>query len=100
MSTQQAALTRVTQAYYAQAGALSLTATDFYHWLNSLPGTRWAEVLQEGFTTGQQPDFLRHFLERRSHRLSDFLAGQFSLPDFAQWVASGERHPAGPKRPA
>jgi len=86
---QQPAVTHATQAYYAQASALLLTATDLYHWLDSLPIHRRAEILKGRFFACQQPDFLRHCLECRGHRLPDFMVRQLSLPEFAQWVASG-----------
>lgn len=96
MTTQQPEVTRATLAYYAQARTLTLTATDFYQWLASLPDKRRGEVLKHGFSTRQHPDFLRYCLERRSCRLPDFMAEQLSLPDFAQWVASGSSNPFSP----
>jgi len=50
MTMQQPAVTHATQAYCAQASALLLTATDFYHWLDALPIYRRAEVLKGGFS--------------------------------------------------
>ncbi|GAC1381752.1 MAG: hypothetical protein NVS3B25_33400 [Hymenobacter sp.] len=96
MSTPPYAITQAIQAYYDQAGALTLTATDFYHWLASLPAVRRAEVMKSRFSFLHQPDFLRYCLERRGHRLPDFLARHLSLADFAQWVASGENKPTLP----
>ena len=98
---QQPAVTHANQAYYAQASALLLIATDLYHWLDSLPIHRRAEVLKGGFSACEQSDFLRHCLECRGHRLPDFMVRQLLLPEFSQWVASGaNEHFSRPKRAA
>ncbi len=82
-------ITRAAKAYYAQAHALPLTATDFYDWLASLPAARRADVRARGFAASQaEPDFLRFCLEWRGHDMWSFMAGQLSVPAFELWVAN------------
>lgn len=46
-------ITQTAKAYYAQASAFPLTATDFYDWLESLPTARKTEVMAHGFRAGR-----------------------------------------------
>ena len=71
-----AEITATARSYYAQAAAFSLTATDFYDWLDSLPTARRADVLARGFMASQaEPDFLRFCLEWRGYDMWGFMSG-------------------------
>ena len=84
-------ITRAAQAYYAQATALQLTATDLYDWLATLPAARRAAVLHTGFASSQtEPDFLRFCLELRGYSMRNFLAEELSVAAYALWAAHGE----------
>ncbi|MDB5270760.1 MAG: hypothetical protein JWP58_3800 [Hymenobacter sp.] len=79
------------RAYCTQARALTLTATDFYDWLKSLPPARRAEVRQRGLRASRaEPEFLRFCLEWRGIDLWGFMAANLSLPAFDLWVATGQ----------
>jgi len=81
----------VTTAYYAQANSLTLTATDLYDWLATLPAARRERVLHTGFATSQaEPDFLRYCLELRGYSMRNFLAEELSVAAYALWAAHGE----------
>ena len=76
-----------TEAYYAQAAAVPLTATDFYDWLGSLSAGHRAQVMRQGL--GEMPRarmMLRYCLEKRGHSMWRFMAGQLSAADFARWA--------------
>ena len=84
-------ITDAAKAYYAQACAFPLTATDFYDWLADLSATRRAAVLAHGFTASQaEPDFLRFCLEWRGYDMRAFMAGRLSVAAFELWVVNGE----------
>ncbi|WP_210521841.1 hypothetical protein [Hymenobacter terricola] len=87
-------LTEITdsaKAYYAQANAFPLTATDFYDWMAALPAARRAQVLAHGFTASQaEPDFLRFCLEWRGYDMRAFMAGRLSVAAFELWEANSE----------
>ena len=86
-----AEITAAARAYYAQAAAFPLTATDFYDWLAGLPPARWAGVLARGFAASQaEPDFLRFCLEWRGLDMWSFMAARLSVAAFELWVANGE----------
>ena len=81
------AITRATAAYYAQAGAVPLTAADLYDWLASLPAGRRAQVMREGLRERERNRvMLRYCLERRGHSMWRFMAGRLSSTDFARWA--------------
>ena len=80
------------RAYCVQARALTLTATDFYDWLESLPPTRRTEVRRRGFRASRsEPEFLRFCLEWRGIDLWSFMAANLSLPAFEFWTATGQK---------
>lgn len=84
-------INRATRAYCAQARALTLTATDFYDWLASLPPARRAEIQQRGFRASQaETEFLRYCLEWRGIDLWSFMAANLSLPAFNLWATTGQ----------
>lgn len=86
-----AEITQAAKAYYAQAAAFPLTATDFYEWLESLPLARRTTVLAQGFTASQaEPHFLRFCLEWRGYGYREFMVGQLSTEAFALWIDNGE----------
>ena len=86
-----AEITTTARAYYAQAAAFPLTATDFYDWLEGLAPTRRADVLARGFAARRaEPDFLRFCLEWRGLDMWGFMAARLSLAAFELWVANGE----------
>ena len=81
------AIMRATEAYYAQAGAVVLTATDLYDWLASLSAERRAHVMREGLKKNQHERvMLRYCLEKRGHSMWHFMARQLSAFNFAQWA--------------
>lgn len=78
-------------AYCAQARALTLTATDFHEWLESLPPARRAEARGRGFRAScAEPEFLRFCLEWRGLDLWSFLAANLSIAAFELWTATGQ----------
>ena len=80
-------ITRVTKAYYAQAGRLQLTAQDFYAWLAALSPGRRAAVLKRGFKDQQnEPALLRYCLEARGCSMWHFMGEQLSAEAFALWA--------------
>ena len=84
-------ITHAAKAYYAQARAFPLTATDFYDWMAGLPGARRAEVQAHGFVGSQgDPDFLRYCLEWRGYDMRAFMVGRLSVEAFALWVENKE----------
>lgn len=86
-----AEITDAARAYYAQAHAVQLTATDFYAWLDELPVTRRAEVLARGQAASQaEPDFLRYSLEWRGNSMREFMAHRLSVAAFELWESHGE----------
>ncbi|MFD2718447.1 hypothetical protein ACFST9_06955 [Hymenobacter monticola] len=79
------------RAYCAQAKTLTLTATDFYDWLASLPPARQAAVRQRGLRACRaEPEFLRFCLEWRGIDLWSFMAAKLSLAAFDLWTATGQ----------
>jgi hypothetical protein len=83
-------INHASRAYCAQARALTLTATDLYDWLESLPPARRAEVRQRGLRASRaEPEFLRFCLERRGMDLWSFMADNLSRPAFDLWTAPG-----------
>ena len=86
-----AEITQAAKAYYAQAAAFPLTATDFYDWLESLPPAQRATVLAQGFAASQaEPNFLRFCLEWRGYSRREFMASRLSVAAFSLWIANGE----------
>ena len=86
-----AEITTTARAYYAQAAALPLTATDFYDWLDTLSPAHRTEVLARGFTASQaEPDFLRFCLELRGLAMLGFMAARLSVAAFELWIANDE----------
>ena len=84
-------ITHAAKVYYAQTGAFTLTATDFFDWLASLPPARRAAVQAHGFTASQaEPAFLRYCLEGRGYTMRHFMAEQLSPAAFALWATHGE----------
>ena len=84
-------ITHAARAYYAQANALQLTATDLYDWLATLPAARRGQVLAAGFSSSRaEPDFLRYCLELRGYSMRRFLAEEVSLAAYQLWVSHGE----------
>ena len=84
-------ITQTAKAYYAQASAVPLTATDFYDWLESLPTARKAEVIVHGFRAGRtEPGFLRFCLEWRGYDMWGFMAARLSVEAFTLWTNNGE----------
>ena len=84
-------ITQTAKAYYAQANAVPLTATDFYDWLESLPAARKAEVMAHGFRAGRtEPGFLRFCLEWRGYDMWGFMATRLSVEAFTLWTTNGE----------
>jgi hypothetical protein len=92
------------RAYCAQARALTLTATDFYDWLASLPPAQQAAVRRRGLRASRtEPEFLRFCLEWRGMDLWSFMAAHLSLPAFELWTATGQTaryRPLAPRPPA
>ncbi|WP_233636080.1 hypothetical protein [Hymenobacter setariae] len=87
----RAEITSATTAYFAQANHLTLTATDLYDWLATLPTARRERVLHTGFATSRaEPDFLRYCLELRGYSMRSFLAEELSVAAYALWAAHGE----------
>ncbi|MBF9144083.1 hypothetical protein [Hymenobacter properus] len=79
------------RAYCAQARSLTLTATDFYDWLASLPSGQRARVREGGLRGCRaEPEFLRFCLEWRGLDLWSFMAANLSLPAFDLWTATGQ----------
>ena len=96
-------ITRAAKAYYAQANALPLTATDFYEWWATLSVTRQAEVTARGFTASQaEPAFLRYCLEARGYAMWGFMAERLSIAAFELWIShnqfNGDLPPHGVSR--
>ena len=86
-----AEITQAAKAYYAQAAAFPLTATDFYGWLESLPTARRADVLARGFAASQaEPNFLRFCLEWRGYSCREFMASRLSVAAFELWISNEE----------
>lgn len=86
-----AEITQVAKAYYAQAAAFPLTATDFYDWLASLPPARRTDVRARGFAASPaEPGFLRFCLEWRGLDMWSFMAARLSVPAFELWISNGE----------
>ena len=86
-----AEITDAARAYYAQAQAGQLTATDFYAWLDELPVTRRAEVVARGLAASRaEPDLLRYSLEWRGNSMREFMAHRLSVAAFELWQAHGE----------
>ena len=91
MSNLLAEITQAAQAYYGQARAFPLTATDFYDWLEALPAARKATILAHGFVASQaEPGFLRFCLEWRGYSMRTFMAEHLSFDAFTLWIANGE----------
>lgn len=87
-----AEIERATADYYAQANQLTLTATDLYDWLATLPAARRARVLHSGFATSRaEPDFLRYCLELRGYSMRSFLAEALPVAAYVLWATHGER---------
>ena len=84
-------ITLTAKAYYAQASALKITATDFSEWVASLPSVRQAEARTHGFAIAQaKPAFLRYCLECRGYDMWGFMAARLSVAAFTLWTANGE----------
>ncbi|AWM33642.1 hypothetical protein [Hymenobacter nivis] len=86
-----AEITAAARAYYAQANALPLTATDFASWLDELPTAQRAGLLARGLPGGRaEPRFLRYCLECRGYAMRAFMAPRLSVPAYELWAAHGE----------
>lgn len=84
-------ITAAARAYYAQATAFPLTATDFDAWLEGLPVARRAEGLARGLVASQaEPSFLRYCLEWRGFGMREFMAQRLSVGAFELWETHGE----------
>ena len=86
-----AEITQAAKAYYKQAASFTITATDFYDWLDALPPARRTDVLARGFAASQaEPEFLRFCLEWRGYNCREFMASQLSIAAFDLWTSNGE----------
>ena len=84
-------ITDAAKAYYAQARAFPLTATDFYDWLAELPAARRTGIMAHGFVASQaEPAFLRYCLEWRGYDMRAFMVRQLSADAYALWIANGQ----------
>ncbi len=86
-----AEITAAARAYYAQANALPLTATDFRSWLDELPAAQRADLLARGLTGSRaEPRFLRYCLEWRGFAMRAFMASRLSVAAYELWAAHGQ----------
>lgn len=82
-----AEITHAAKAYYTQANALPLTATEFFEWWATLTVSRQAEVTARGFAASRAgPDFLRYCLKVRGYDMWGFMAEQLSIAAYQLWI--------------